>query len=136
MTNTNNFVPALAIIPVAAITAIGAIVAKRLRNKKTDDNEWALENMKCPEDIDVTTFKMANVLCHLDWARQNEIGLAPEDFDTIRILFAYHILPMEEVKASIEEAKQLDPMIDADNLILWAYEVNRQRIENEIKKEK
>ena len=136
MTNTNNFVPALAIIPVAAITAIGAIVAKRLRNKKTDDNEWALENMKCPEDIDVTTFKMAKNICHLDWARQNEIGLAPEDFDTIRILFAYHILPMEEVKASIEEAKQLDPMVDADNLILWAYEVNRQRIENEIKKEK
>lgn len=144
MINTNNFAPALAIFPVAAIAAVGAIVTKSLRNRKNDDNEvsnssapeWALENVECPKDVDTNTFKMAKDICHLDWARQNKNGLTPEDFDTIRILFAYHLLPMEEVSDSIEEAKRLDPMIDIDNLIFWAYEVNRQRIEGEMRKEK
>lgn len=144
MTNTNNFAPALALIPAAAIAAVGTIVAKKIRNKKNDDNEfnnssapeWALENVGCPEDADISTFKMAKDICHLDWVRQNKLGLTTEDFDTIRILFAYHLLPMEEVSASIDEAKCLDPMIDVDGLILWAYEINRQRIENEVGREK
>lgn len=142
MTNTNNFAPALALIPAAAIAAVGAIVAKKIRNKNVDEAdientpEWALENVECTEDAYISTFKMAKDICHLDWARQNKLGLTPEDFDTARVLFAHHILPMEEIDASIEEAKQLDPMIDTDNLILWAYEVNRQRIENEVRREK
>ena len=142
MTNTNNFAPALALIPAAAIAAVGAIVAKKIRNKNVDEAdientpEWALENVECTEDTDTNIFRMAKDICHLDWARQNKLGLTPEDFDTARVLFAHHILPMEEIDASIEEAKQRDPMIDTDNLILWAYEVNRQRIENEVRREK
>ena len=141
-TNTNSFAPALAVIPIAAIAAVGAIVVKKIRNKKNDDSEvdnntpeWALENVECTEDTDTNIFKMAKDICHLDWTRQNKLGLTPEDFDTARVLFAHHILPMEEIYASIEEAKCLDPMIDADDLILWAYEVNRQRIENVVRKE-
>ena len=42
-TNTNSFAPALAVIPIAAIAAVGAIVVKKIRNKKNDDSE--VDNM-------------------------------------------------------------------------------------------